>query len=91
MMIFFNNLVPVFCDPGLIKFLAFFLNLIIFMDYKLQADPHKNKIENLKIIISNNTKRYIVTVLMVVFFLKYYALKNAFLESLHQSMIRAVM
>lgn len=83
MMIFFNNLVPVFCDPGLIKFLAFFLILIIFMDYQLQADPHKNKMENLKIIISNNIKRYIVTVSMVIFFLKYYALKNAFLESLH--------
>lgn len=90
MMIFFNNLVPVFCDLGLIKFLAFFLILIIFMDYQLQADPHKNKIENLKIIISNNIKRYIVTVSMVVFFLKYYALKNAFLESL-QYMIKAVM
>ena len=95
MMIFLNNLVPVFYDLGLITFLALFLNFIIFMDYELQADPHKNKIENFKIIISNNIKRYVVIVSIVVFSLKCYALKNAFLESLHQClhqyMIRASM
>lgn len=96
MMIFFNNLVSVFYDLRLIAFLALLLYFIIFMDYQIQADPHKNKIENLKMVISNNIKIYIVIVSMVVFFSKYYALsfwsiKNAFLESLHQSVIRAVM
>lgn len=54
MMIFFNNLVSVFYDLRLITFLTLLLDLIIFMDYQSQADPHKNKIENLKMVISNN-------------------------------------
>ena len=96
MMIILNNLVSIFYDLRLIAFLTFFLTFIIFMDYKLQADPHKNRIENLKMVISNNIKIYIVIVSMVVFLSKYHALsfwsiKNAFLESLHQSVIRAVM
>lgn len=95
MMIFFNNLVSVFYDLRLITFLTLLLDFIIFMDYQSQADPHKNKIENLKMVISNNIIIYIVIVLMV-FLSKYYTLsfwsiKNAFLESLHQSVIRAVM
>lgn len=86
MMIILNNLVSVFYDLRLIAFLAFFLTFIIFMDYGLQADPHKNKIENFKMLISKNTKRYIITILMAIFFLKLYALKNIFFESLHQYM-----
>ena len=86
MMIILNNLVSIFYDLRLIAFLTFFLTFIIFMDYKLQADPHKNKIENLKMVISNNIKIYIVIVSMVVFLSKYHALKNIFFESLHQYM-----
>lgn len=86
MMIILNNLVSIFYDLRLIAFLTFFLTFIIFMDYKLQADPHKNKIENLKIIISKNTKRYIITIFMAILFLKLYALKNIFFEILHQYM-----
>lgn len=95
MMIFFNNLVSVFYDLRFITFLALLLNLIIFTDYQSQADPHKNKIENLKIVISNNIKKYIIIVSMVVFLTKYHvsfwSIKNAFLECLHQSVIRTVM
>ena len=64
MMIILNNLVSIFYDLRLIAFLTFFLTFIIFMDYKLQADPHKNKIENFKMLISKNTKRYIITIFM---------------------------
>lgn len=96
MMIFFNNLVSVFYDLNFIIFLALLLNLIIFTDYQSQADPHKNKIENLKMVISNNIKIYIVIVSMVVFLSKYqvlsfWSIKNAFLECLQQSVIRTVM